>query len=158
MDMIPLELWKLIMTFCHSKEQMQMKHTCKYLYDNLIQNNQYLVPLYRKSMELLSEEQITLDDITRYLIRQSGESILNTKNVIESIVKYKRTLQSNCEHVICYRNRFLRCSLCDIEHNCQRCQSSTVVELEKRYCKKCKINTDLYPCFKCEIPYFKCKC
>ena len=170
MNIIPIELWRIIMSMSKPKSQQNIKLSCKCLYDNLSFNNRYLNAILREAAFELEKVCISFDDILRYLIRKNNYSKYKYCEMVSEMTHEKNCIIANCNaHLLIEYGTHgdVICKLCNSLYSCPSCYNVGVINddgqankanCEIRKCKLCSRLLKVYICLQCDEIIGNCKC
>ena len=173
MTHIPIELWQIIISYTNSESQINIKLTCKHLYNNLLFDNDYLNMVRRKVQKSLSKNNVTTRHIIRYLIQKHNYSKTEIDSIINAIADDNKILKQNCEahqlEMIEYSEMHMGCRICNYELHCESCfdshNDSCNVDDDNIYyiydtikCKMCSEKIKAFVCRDCHNTPSYCRC
>jgi len=133
---VPLELWNIVMGYCEIKTKVNLRHTNKYFIGKLNLNDSTLQELQILASHYLIKQNVSYDDIIKYLIKQ---------NSISNIASYMPKKPNDCVHILFSlpypfpsTKSYLSCKLCGIQYECEHCfskytQSQKLLHTSKNY-------------------------
>lgn len=173
---LPIDLWRIIMTMSSPLHQLNIKRVCRRLHDNLSFDNICLNAMRETITLYLNNQNISYNDIIRYMIQNNNFSKSKMVGIIGEIAKKKSLMEIICtthtlEKLGHITDITITCTQCNMEYECEQCCNTIyfhdqIIKLEKPNqwiykrlkCPDCNTYSMIFVCSGCDNNLRHCYC